>query len=605
MQEVLQDGKKRNNRISVLFIGQDRVGKTSLKRSLLGQSFNEQQESTVGIDIDCVEVEEREKSKPWKLSRDRQLLASEDYTNHEIGIEAAKRMNALLQQEVEYKEARTTGEKSTHGGGDGHKDGTERRQGNGDEIGHCERDVEDANLRDSLSVPHDPVPYRLREEMKQEIKKVDQYSNDMDVIRLFLCDVAGQSVFYDIHSIMMRLHSIFVLVVDLDKPPHAKAEPLFVDESLGKQIPCENYLVETNLDYANRWMSAIDTISECYGELEKSVSDEYNLPATILVLTKPDKLQGTPDQVNNKIKEVQKVLLNSFKKIKCDLHIVARYVIDNTCVSTGEEDDQIQQLREKIFKTAQAILKAQEETPMKWLRLERAFGIERRRGNPYITLERAREIGKQCKVIENFSAAINYLHEQNIIVHFDGNQPEKNLVVLDPRWLVKLLTKVLTVPPPADCSGKRASFWDDLTDNGKLDLAVRPSAMEEHQGQEDALVRIMVRANLICEWRENVYLVPSMVKLKFEEKKIQEVLAKCSHPSLYINFKHRCIPLGFYTRLQGKFAKWSCQDSNDVTAPAFYSNCCRFPKKATNTEYAVILIRHISRIQIAVKGTRS
>ena len=35
-----------------MFIGQDRAGKTSLKKSLMGQPFNPDEGSTVGIDID-------------------------------------------------------------------------------------------------------------------------------------------------------------------------------------------------------------------------------------------------------------------------------------------------------------------------------------------------------------------------------------------------------------------------------------------------------------------------------------------------------------------------------------------------------------------------
>ena len=38
-----------------MLLGQDRAGKTSLKKSLLGLSFNPKQESTVGVEVDEVE----------------------------------------------------------------------------------------------------------------------------------------------------------------------------------------------------------------------------------------------------------------------------------------------------------------------------------------------------------------------------------------------------------------------------------------------------------------------------------------------------------------------------------------------------------------------
>ena len=52
-------GKRKNNRIPVFFIGQDNVGKTSLKKILLGQFFGDKLPSTVGIEFSIVEVDER------------------------------------------------------------------------------------------------------------------------------------------------------------------------------------------------------------------------------------------------------------------------------------------------------------------------------------------------------------------------------------------------------------------------------------------------------------------------------------------------------------------------------------------------------------------
>ena len=66
--DALKYGEKKNNRISLLFIGQDRVGKTSLKKTLLGEETQQYEESTIGIDYEVVEVNERDKSKPWKRS---------------------------------------------------------------------------------------------------------------------------------------------------------------------------------------------------------------------------------------------------------------------------------------------------------------------------------------------------------------------------------------------------------------------------------------------------------------------------------------------------------------------------------------------------------
>ena len=50
--KALAEGKTCIKRVPVMFIGQDRAGKTSLKKSLMGQPFNPDEGSTVGIDVD-------------------------------------------------------------------------------------------------------------------------------------------------------------------------------------------------------------------------------------------------------------------------------------------------------------------------------------------------------------------------------------------------------------------------------------------------------------------------------------------------------------------------------------------------------------------------
>ena len=52
-QRALQQNEKVNVcRGRVMIVGQERAGKTSLKKSLLGMPFNKEEESTVGIEVD-------------------------------------------------------------------------------------------------------------------------------------------------------------------------------------------------------------------------------------------------------------------------------------------------------------------------------------------------------------------------------------------------------------------------------------------------------------------------------------------------------------------------------------------------------------------------
>lgn len=61
-----------------MLLGQDRAGKTSLKKSLLGMPFNLHEESTAGVEIDTTRFEvEVEEVKNWTLIKDKKPDLSE------------------------------------------------------------------------------------------------------------------------------------------------------------------------------------------------------------------------------------------------------------------------------------------------------------------------------------------------------------------------------------------------------------------------------------------------------------------------------------------------------------------------------------------------
>ena len=53
-QMAMQNGKVKVYRGRIMLLGQDRAGKTSLRKSLLGLPFDPEEESTVGVEVDEV-----------------------------------------------------------------------------------------------------------------------------------------------------------------------------------------------------------------------------------------------------------------------------------------------------------------------------------------------------------------------------------------------------------------------------------------------------------------------------------------------------------------------------------------------------------------------
>ena len=616
VQETVKCGEKKNNRISVLFIGQDGVGKTSLKKSLLGEQVGDKEASTVGIEFNVIEVKDNNKHEAWQRAADQQYIASEEYKNLVLGKEVARKITESNLKESEVQNEMVK-EKFDESGGEA----VTVESYFVEEVNESEsvdKDEGDNVNRGSTKVQDE---YSMRDDLKRKIKEsIGNYSDDaMDTIRFLFGDTGGQSVFYDVHSIMLRLRSLYIFVFDLGRPLHAKALSKFVCEKTKKVREVENRLGETNLDYMKKWAGTLRNLnSQCDQKTDKNSAPNSNMPKIIVAFTKPDTL-GSVEEVEEVKQKAETALMTSFRDIGCESLIVGTYVIKNTLPRTDAETRELVLLREKIFETAQEILKAQDKTPVSWLELERAFSdrLMKSKGNPCITHDEAEKLAEEFEVKETFCQAMEFFHEENIVVHFGGHQASSNLVVLDPAWLVRVLTQVITVPPNPNSGGTVKAAWNDLETKGVLRSKSLPVVLDGH-GQKEAVMKMMLRAGLICHWKEDIYFVPNMVTKVVEKQEIQTFLSNCLQPSLYIDFLGDCIPLGFYTRFQLEFMKWAKIDNeddqsdfvgddeyeeDDCAPPEFTCNFSRFPKEENGVVYDVILVRHITRIQVAILGT--
>ena len=76
--KALQNGIVEVYRGRVMFLGQARAGKTSLKKSLLGMPFNPKEESTVGVEVDPSKFEvDVDQVKNWQRTEQKKLDVSE------------------------------------------------------------------------------------------------------------------------------------------------------------------------------------------------------------------------------------------------------------------------------------------------------------------------------------------------------------------------------------------------------------------------------------------------------------------------------------------------------------------------------------------------
>ena len=128
----------------------------------------------------------------------------------------------------------------------------------------------------------------LKRKIDEEMKNVESYRDDtMDTIRFMFGDVGGQSVFYDVHSIMLRLRTLFILVVDLSMSLDDEAQSKFVEKGSTKRERDQgNPLYETNFDYVTKWIAALCNLNTSSKEANNNSAQSLSLLETILVFTK-------------------------------------------------------------------------------------------------------------------------------------------------------------------------------------------------------------------------------------------------------------------------------------------------------------------------------
>ena len=109
-EEALRDGFVNVYRGRIVLVGQDRAGKTSLKKTLLGLPFDFKEQSTGGIEIEPSKFEiEVEQIKNWTPScaNESSLSDCSEYTTGVAKLLATERYHMIVRDDKEDSEMKT------------------------------------------------------------------------------------------------------------------------------------------------------------------------------------------------------------------------------------------------------------------------------------------------------------------------------------------------------------------------------------------------------------------------------------------------------------------------------------------------------------------
>ena len=615
-EKALADGTTTVKRVPIMLIGQDRAGKTSLKKSLRGICFDPEEVSTVGIAVDPSYFEVT--TETWKTGtteKEQNPDAAISFDRHAAMFVAENlKKNSesfLVEDSLEENESTLDSEVTE----------IPRQPGTNEkpkDVRHVEifSATKDTLTEDAHQVPptparENPVSDRFAPCVPEDVAVATEtflqggWEDGRDHIYSTLWDFSGQSVYYVTHPLFLTARAIYCLVYDLSLNPHDVASSL-VKQGVYKKFS-EDFNLKTNLDYLDFWMRSVASLAsfdENRGLFPKSEGLTKKLPAVFLVCTHAD----TPYDKRDSRELAYEVFGYLREKSPYGSHLFGVFVVDNTKSGSESECKEVVRLRQKVLTLAKILPHTKEPIPIKWLKFDKTLSALREKGDKWISLESAKEIAsKDCNIVNDreFEILMNYLHDLRSLVHFDDSPTLSKLVVLDPQWLIDLFKKVITVQPAYECKEEKfLQLWRKLEVEGILDEQLLTHMWKPLFGDRDtydSLVDIMERFSLLCCWPSGTsenksYLVPSMLR-SHPPDEIVKLLASAKVPSLFLKFESGHVPPGLFPRLVLKFFQWG--ELWKQAKSKLFHNFARF-FTCDDENCSVILLYHSSAVEIVV-----
>ena len=621
---ALAEGQACVKRVPVMIVGQDRSGKTSVKKSLKGICFNPDEDSTLGIEVDRYDF--KVTTEIWKTGeKDEEANTGTTATSFEYN--AARWVADKLTTHEKIAEVKKTSPAESAGYDFEEIDNTKEREPYEtlSDATFLESSINPASTNTTddepnLSTREVRNPTELEPEEDLLINALEKLPNFDDVAKLLpqflrenweddkediysiLWDFAGQSVYYVTHPLFLTRRAIYFLVYDLSRNPSDKATPL-MKQGVYKEFNADKYNLKTNFDYLDFWMSSLAALVD-----PETVLPFKKFPAVFLVCTHADH----PYCARNPV-ELAHEIFGDLKAKPYGAHLFDVFCVDNTKSGTKSECEEIVRLREAVHVVSKELPHVTEAIPIKWLKYEKALRALKESDYRFISLVKAKEIAsKVCNISDNkVKTVLNFLHDLRVLIYFDDNPELSELVFLDIQWLIDVFKNVITVRAFRE-EKNFAHLWERLEIEGILEDELLKhvwNSLIPQRETHESLIAIMEKFSLLCPWPSSQdfpdkrYIVPSMLRTLLPEE-ISNLVESAKTPSLFIKFDTGRVPPGLFPRFVLEFLLWCSNEFPRLVLPELYNNFARF-NDFPNQGLSVVFLCHSSTIEVVVLTVNS
>ncbi|CAH3157474.1 unnamed protein product [Pocillopora meandrina] len=588
-ERALQDGYVMVYRGRILLIGQDRAGKTSLKKSLLGLPFDSGEQSTEGIEVDpskC-EIDVDQAARNWQsigenkpglleCSKDvAKIVAEKLFTQEDHHARKMSMQQEKLRQKDSDKSSKEDFEKDS-----AHISPADFEKGSLEEP---EVIIDVAQPPDTEKHVHQWLKYLKGKDIKSGLFQEESYYT-MD-----LWDFAGQHLYYTSHPIFLSQRALYILVHNLSKPLDATAEPCMRQGS--NDVKLENPNNETNMENLLSWLATVHSVALATDDPDDDT--QHRLP----YLRPPVFIVGThADKPVEDIAIIKKQIQERISGMKYEKHVVRPlFCIDNTQRpnlikkiiqkiqklkgkhETAEEEgkaDGIKELQNKILEVLRQEPYMGEKIPVRWFLFEKVIEALVAKQIYHRNLQQLEHYAKKdcfMKDAKEFESMISFYHGLGMIIK------HRSTVVLKAQWLIDLFKQLITIPPFNKQNARYANFWRELEGSGILSMERVDYVFSSFIGpgiiREDIL-DMMEQFGLIAKFsvspNEEKYFVPAQLKSSPVELCKMEPSSTDPCP-LYFLFVHGFVPHGLFLQLVSRSIRW-CSKTWAMHQPTLYHN---------------------------------
>ncbi|CAH3178757.1 unnamed protein product [Porites evermanni] len=587
---ALKDGAVNVYRGRVLLIGQDRAGKTSLKKSIIGLPFNPKEKSTDGIEVDPSKFQlDVDEVRNWQPIDERkqgllgcskdvaQLVTERMYTDIPVNrdwVLEELRGEAILQSDdnKNRKQVETDGEK------EGVSLVNQVCDPNEDSVGEPTLTGPDHELLVDTTSP----PAEIRERAVQLIKELQDadFKAEESVVSVELWDFAGQHLYCASHPVFLSSRALYILVCNLSKSLHDTAKPCVRQGS--REVDLENPNGETNLENLLSWLSTVHSVSQMRRETCDDVEADvphYLRPPVIIVGTHADK---PFEDIATMKTEIQ----NAIAGKDFEGHVVRPiFSIDNTAKLTqrkiktmvfgkDENIEEIEALQVKIMEVLRQEPYIGEKIPVRWLNFEKVINALLSKPVYFLSIRKLRTYAKKKCFIHDkkeFTTMVNFYHDLGIIIK------HRSTVILSTQWLINLFGQLITIPDFTKMVPKVAKHWKEVKESGVLSMELVDlvffNFLLKGVARKDIL-DLMEQFGLIAKFSSSKtgdkYFVPSQLKAS-PDSLCSMAPTRLDPCPLYVFFVSGSVPHGLFTRLVSRSVRW-CSEAGPTQSPTLYQN---------------------------------